>query len=62
MANVLPLQDRGDALVLYAPPAPAHRTNHLQIVPYESQLWFERLAFCDTLRTDAQLKVEARVL
>ena len=60
MAHVLPLQDRGDAMGPM--PSPAHRTHHLQIVPYESQLWFERLAFRDTLRTDAQLKVESRIL
>ena len=33
-------------------PTPASRTHHLHLVPFESQLWRERLAFRDCLRSD----------
>ena len=36
----------------FCKPTPASRTHHLHLVPFESQLWRERLAFRDCLRSD----------
>jgi GrpB-like predicted nucleotidyltransferase (UPF0157 family) len=36
----------------FCKPTPASRTHHLHLVPFESQLWRERLAFRDSLRSD----------
>jgi GrpB-like predicted nucleotidyltransferase (UPF0157 family) len=39
----------------FCKPSPAERTHHLHLVPFESALWVERLAFRDALRRDPQL-------
>ena len=36
-------------------PRPEHRTHHLHLVPLDSPLWKDRLAFRDLLRSNAQL-------
>jgi GrpB-like predicted nucleotidyltransferase (UPF0157 family) len=36
----------------FCKPTPASRSHHLHLVPFESQLWRERLAFRDSLRSD----------
>ena len=36
-------------------PAPWRRTHHLHLVPFESPLWEQRLAFRDRLREDRQV-------
>ena len=33
-------------------PSDAHRTHHLHLIPFDSQLWKERIAFRDCLRSD----------
>jgi GrpB-like predicted nucleotidyltransferase (UPF0157 family) len=37
----------------FCKPSPFNRTHHLHLVPFESQVWRERLAFRDCLRSDA---------
>lgn len=38
----------------FCKPAPYFRTHHLHLVPYQSQLWKERLAFRDYLRENPE--------
>ena len=39
----------------FCKPSAAHRTHHLHIVPVASELWHQRLAFRDALRSHPQL-------
>lgn len=39
----------------FCKPSPELRTHHLHLVPVDSQLWRERLAFRDVLRSDKAL-------
>ena len=43
-------------------PSFAHRTHHLHLVPCESPLWRERLAFRDLLRSDPQVRRDYEAL
>jgi len=43
-------------------PSLSHRTHHLHLVPFESVLWHERLAFRDLLRRDPQIAREYEAL
>ena len=36
----------------FCKPSDAFRTHHLHLIPFESQLWYERIKFRDLLRTD----------
>jgi GrpB-like predicted nucleotidyltransferase (UPF0157 family) len=56
---------KADVMHWFCKPSPFNRTHHLHLVPFESQLWRERLSFRDCLRSDAatrnaytQLKLE----
>lgn len=46
---------RADVMHWLCKPSFAHRTHHLHLVPFESALWRDRLAFRDALRADAAL-------
>jgi GrpB-like predicted nucleotidyltransferase (UPF0157 family) len=46
----------------FCKPSPAHRTHHLHLVPLNSRLWQERLAFRDVLRASASLRSEYQAL
>jgi GrpB-like predicted nucleotidyltransferase (UPF0157 family) len=46
----------------FCKPSPAHRTHHLHLVPMDSRLWRERLAFRDALRGQAELRAEYQAL
>jgi GrpB-like predicted nucleotidyltransferase (UPF0157 family) len=39
----------------FCKPSPEHRTHHLHLVPHNSALWSERLAFREALRANAAL-------
>lgn len=41
-----------DVMHWFCKPSAEHRTHHLHLVPYESELWQERIAFRDRLRSD----------
>lgn len=41
---------RSDVMHWFCKPGPAKRTHHLHLVPHESELWKERVAFRDRLR------------
>jgi GrpB-like predicted nucleotidyltransferase (UPF0157 family) len=41
---------REDVMHWFCKPSPAFRTHHLHLVPFDSDLWKERLAFRDYLR------------
>lgn len=40
----------------FCKPGPQHRTHHLHLVPIDSPLWRDRLAFRDALRRDPALR------
>jgi GrpB-like predicted nucleotidyltransferase (UPF0157 family) len=42
----------------FCKPSPERRTHHLHLVPLDSRLWRERLAFRDALRASADLRDE----
>jgi GrpB-like predicted nucleotidyltransferase (UPF0157 family) len=46
----------------FCKPSPEARTHHLHLVPYDSALWHDRLAFRDALRGDARLSAQYREL
>jgi len=45
---------KADVMHWFCKPSPAHRTHHLHIVPIDSQLWHDRLAFRDALRSQPE--------
>jgi GrpB-like predicted nucleotidyltransferase (UPF0157 family) len=53
---------RPDVMHWFCKPSPALRTHHLHLVPFESRLWKERLAFRDHLRRDAAAAAEYAAL
>jgi GrpB-like predicted nucleotidyltransferase (UPF0157 family) len=53
---------KGDVLHWFCKPSDQERTHHLHLVPYESPLWRERLAFRDRLRADAAVRAAYRDL
>lgn len=44
-----------DQMHWFCKPSPAWRTHHLHLIPWNSQLWRERLAFRDALRNSSSL-------
>jgi GrpB-like predicted nucleotidyltransferase (UPF0157 family) len=46
---------RRDIMHWFCKPSFAMRTHHIHLVPYESQLWRDRLRFRDLLRADSAL-------
>ncbi len=44
-----------DQMHWFCKPSPAWRTHHLHLIPWNSQLWHERLAFRDALRNSSSL-------
>jgi GrpB-like predicted nucleotidyltransferase (UPF0157 family) len=51
-----------DLMHWFCKPSPEHRTHHLHIVPMNSRLWFERLAFRNALRGNEALRAEYQEL
>ena len=51
-----------DVMHWFCKPSPAHRTHHLHLVPFDSPLWRERLAFRDALRRSPALAAEYQAL
>ena len=51
-----------DAMHWFCKPSPSVRTHHLHLVPADSRLWRERLAFRDALRSSAVLRAEYQEL
>ena len=51
-----------DVMHWFCKPSFAMRTHHLHLVPFESPLWCERLAFRDLLRTNSTLADEYATL
>jgi GrpB-like predicted nucleotidyltransferase (UPF0157 family) len=49
---------KADSMHWFCKPSPSHRTHHLHLVPFESRLWLERLAFRDYLRTHSEIASE----
>jgi len=52
----------GDVMHWFCKPSPMHRTHHLHLVPFRSQLWTERLLFRDYLRSHPQAVSEYATL
>ena len=51
-----------DVMHWFCKPSPVRRTHHLHLVPFDSRLWVERIAFRDALRIDAVLAREYQEL
>jgi GrpB-like predicted nucleotidyltransferase (UPF0157 family) len=51
-----------DQMHWFCKPSPAVRTHHLHLVPWQSRLWQERLAFRDALRSSPSLAQKYGVL
>ena len=49
---------RAEVMHWFCKPSPLVRTHHLHLVPFESPLWFERLAFRNALRSSQVLAAE----
>jgi len=49
---------KSDVMHWFCKPTPDIRSHHLHLVPYNSPLWLERLAFRDHLRTNPQAAAE----
>jgi GrpB-like predicted nucleotidyltransferase (UPF0157 family) len=49
---------KSDVMHWFCKPSPQVRTHHLHLVPYQSVLWNERLAFRDLLRSDPAVALE----
>lgn len=47
---------KADLMHWFCKPSDFERTHHLHLVPFESQLWRERLAFRDRLRSDGAVR------
>ena len=53
---------RADVMHWFCKPSDVEHTHHLHLVPFESQLWYERLAFRDCLRSDETTRLAYRNL
>ena len=53
---------REDVMHWFCKPSPVLRTHHLHLVPYDSDLWRERIAFRDYLRAHAEVAREYATL
>jgi GrpB-like predicted nucleotidyltransferase (UPF0157 family) len=53
---------RADVMHWFCKPSPARRTHHLHLVPSETALWAERVAFRDYLRTSPAARAEYAAL
>lgn len=49
---------RADEKHWFCKPSPSHRTHHLHLVPFESRLWVDCLAFRDYLRKHSEVANE----
>jgi GrpB-like predicted nucleotidyltransferase (UPF0157 family) len=47
---------KNDVMHWFCKPSDVERTHHLHLIPMNSQLWRDRLAFRDRLRSDAALR------
>ena len=46
---------KADLMHWFCKPSPEIRTHHLHLVPFNSHLWLERIAFRDLLRTNSEV-------
>lgn len=53
---------RSDVMHWFCKPSDTERTHHLHLVPFESELWRERLAFRDCLRSEEATRLAYRDL
>jgi len=53
---------KSDIMHWFCKPSAAYRTHHLHLIPFESTLWRERLAFRNVLRRDAVVRGEYEAL
>ena len=49
---------RAEVMHWFCKPSPAFRTHHLHLVPFQSRLWIERVAFRDYLRAHLDVAAE----
>jgi GrpB-like predicted nucleotidyltransferase (UPF0157 family) len=53
---------KSDVMHWFCKPSHVMRTHHLHLVPYKSQLWTDRLAFRNLLRSDKKIAAEYAAL
>jgi GrpB-like predicted nucleotidyltransferase (UPF0157 family) len=53
---------KAEVMHWFCKPSPWHRIHHLHLVPFESRLWQERLAFRDYLRAHPNAASEYQAL
>ncbi len=53
---------KDDVMHWFCKPSDAFRTHHLHLIPYQSQLWQQRLLFRDLLRLNSDIAHEYSVL
>ena len=53
---------KADAMHWFCKPSPVLRTHHLHLVPLDSPLWRQRLAFRDALRADPDVAADYAAL
>ncbi len=53
---------KAEVMHWFCKPSAAHRTHHLHLIPYQSDLWHQRLAFRDALRADQNLALRYEAL
>jgi len=53
---------RPDVMHWFCKPSPVYRTHHLHLVPFQSRMWIERLAFRDYLRAHSDTATEYALL
>ena len=53
---------KADVMHWFCKPSDVERTHHLHLVPFGSQLWRDRLAFRDRLRSDAAIRATYQAL
>lgn len=53
---------KADVMHWFCKPSPELRTHHLHLVPYQSELWQERITFRDVLRKNERVRLEYQQL
>ena len=53
---------KADVMHWFCKPSPQYRTHHLHLIPYQSDLWKDRIKFRDILRRDKNIAKKYEVL
>ncbi|QFT53769.1 GrpB family protein [Microbulbifer sp. THAF38] len=53
---------KAEVMHWFCKPTPDHRTHHLHLIPYKSELWIQRIKFRNILRNDKNIAKEYSLL